>query len=344
MQSIEIELKSIIQLSQKVLISLGVGYNDAQLVVDSIIDAEMRGVESHGLMRLKPYVERIKKELVNTNPSIEVVKDRESIIVVDGDHGLGQVIADKTLDLCIDRLQTRSTIIAAVRNSNHFGTCGYYSRKAALKGYLAIVASNAGPTMAPWGGTTPLLGTNPIAVSFPVHDFDDFTLDMATSATAKGKIRTYESKSENIPIGWAIDEDGHDTTDPSSALGGTVLPLGAHKGYGLSMVVDVLCAGLSSASLSYEAESMTKSNRIANVGHFFMFVKISDLLSLDSFGKRMRDWFDGLKKSELRPGFKEILVPGEIENKKAKLNQEKININKKTYYELRELASNLGVI
>ncbi|MFD1851516.1 Ldh family oxidoreductase [Oceanobacillus bengalensis] len=341
---VEIEIEKLNKLMTDILLSNGVSEEEAPVVVDSILEAERSGVESHGVLRLKPYVQRIKDGLVNANPDIKIAVDRDSIIVVDGDNGLGQVVAEKTLEICYDRLEKSSIMVASVRNSNHFGTSGYFSRKAAEKGYLAMIASNASPTMAPWGGLDPLLGTNPIAMSFPIVENSNFTLDMATSATAKGKIRTFERKGIDMPTGYALDKDGYDTTDPKAALdGGTILPLGQHKGYGLSMFVDVLCAGLSAASLSYETDSMFNSNNIANIGHFFLLIKIDDIVQREQFDNRMQEWINTIKSSETRPGFEEIYIPGEIENNKLSNQEETIFIHEKTYKELLDMSNGISV-
>jgi len=339
---VQLEINQLKKLLTDIFLSLGVNSEEASIVVGSILEAEISGVESHGLLRIKPYVKRIENKLMNTQPNIQIVNDKDSIIIVDGDNGLGQVVAHKTLKICFERLATRNVILASVRNSNHFGMSGYFSRKAAEKGYIAIVASNASPTMAPWGGIDPLLGTNPVAMSFPVTRYDNFTLDMATSATARGRIRTFERRGEEMPVGLAIDKYGKDTTDPQAALdGGTVLPLGQHKGYGLSMFLDVLSAGLSSASLSYETESMFQANRVSNIGHFFLLIKLDGLIDSDQFKERMEEWFHILKDSEARPGFEEIMIPGEIEQRKLNQNYSTISINKKTHDEIMKLRERL---
>lgn len=341
---IKIDIDQVKELMQKILESYGVSKNDSIIVSNSIIDAEISGIESHGLIRLKPYVKRIQEELINPKPNIQIVQDRESLIIVDGDNGLGQVVGNKTLEYCFEKLQSRSVVVASVRNSNHFGTSGYFAKKAAQKGYLAIVASNASPSMAPWGGITSLLGTNPLAVSFPITGSEEFTLDMATSASAKGKIRSSERNGMQIPKGVAIDKGGYDTTDPTTALAGSILPMGQHKGYGLSMCIDVLCAALSSASLSYETESMFNSNEIANIGHFFLLIKIEDLMDVKQFENRMQKWVKQLKEAKLRPGFEEILIPGELESRKLKSSKKSMLINKKTYQEMEAIAEKLGII
>jgi LDH2 family malate/lactate/ureidoglycolate dehydrogenase len=324
--------------------STGVSYENSKVITETLIDAEITGIESHGLMRLKPYIDRIQKKLINPNPNIKIVEDKESLVVIDGDNGLGQIVASETLELCFNKLQNNSVILATVRNSNHFGTSGFYTRKATQKGYLALVASNASPTMAPWGGKNPLLGTNPVAMSFPAGNYDNFTLDMATSATAKGKIRNYERTGKELPLGWAVDKDGNETTDALKAIEGTLLPVGQHKGYGLSMFLDVLCAGLSHANLSYESESMFNAANKANIGHFFLLIKLEDILDLKNFNSRMNSWFDEIKSSETRPGFEDIFIPGEIENNRRMQQKDTMLLQKKTYDEIVELAVSNGVM
>jgi LDH2 family malate/lactate/ureidoglycolate dehydrogenase len=323
--------------------STGVSYENSKVITETLIDAEITGIESHGLMRLKPYIDRIQKKLINPNPNIKIVEDKESLVVIDGDNGLGQIVASETLEYCFNKLNKNSVIMATVRNSNHFGTSGYYSRKAAEKGYLALIASNASPTMAPWGGKTPLLGTNPIAMSFPAGKYDNFTLDMATSATAKGKIRNFERTGRELPLGLAVDKDGNETTDARKAIDGTLLPIGQHKGYGLSMFIDVLCAGLSQANLSYESESMFNAANKANIGHFFLLIKLEDILDLKKFNLRMDSWFDEVKSSDTRPGFEDIFIPGEIENKRRLKQKDTMLLNEKTYEEIVKLAVSNGV-
>jgi len=341
---IEKKITEIETVVQGIFHSVGVSKEDAIILTDTLIDAEITGVESHGLLRLRPYVERLQKQLINPTPQIKLVEDKESILVIDGDNGLGQIVTNKTLELCFDRLQSRTTIMATVRNSNHFGTSGYYSRMAAKRGYLAIVASNASPTMAPWGGLTPLLGTNPIAMSFPSGEDEHFTLDMATSASAKGRIRTFERDGKELPAGVAVDKEGYETTNPKKALEGTLLPIGQHKGYGLSMFIDVLCAGLSQANLSYESESMFKSKKNANIGHFFLLIKIEDIINLENFNLRVSKWFDVIKNADTRPGYENIFIPGEIENNKRLQQKDTMLINEKTYNEIFEIADSLGML
>ena len=166
--------------------------------------------------------------------------------------------------------------------------------------------------MAPFGGMDLLLGTNPFSVSFPGRELT-FCADMASSATAKGKIRIYAKSGKDIPFGWALDEEGNDTTDPNAAIKGILLPMGGHKGYALAMAVDALCGLLSGASLSCESTSMFQGSSAANTGHFIAAVDIAHFLPPDEFADRAQNWFDRIHASKTRPGFEKILIPGEPE-------------------------------
>lgn len=173
------------------------------------------------------------------------------MLVIDADNGMGQIAAENAMKICMKRSDEYGISLAMVNNSNHFGAAGYYTRKAAQRGYLGFIASNGGPKMAPWCGMTPLLGTNPISVSFPAGKDDNFTLDMVMSSVSKGKIIMSDSEGRKIPFGWAIDKDGNDTEDPKEALNGTILPFGGYKGYGIAMIIDMLCANLGLSNFSY---------------------------------------------------------------------------------------------
>lgn len=343
MNIIEVDLNELFDISRDILTSYGVPLEDSEIVINSLIDAEINGISSHGLLRLKSYTERIGSGVINVNPKIKVEKNLNNVLLLNGDNGLGQVVAQKAMQLCFEKLSaSNSAITVLVHNSNHFGAAGFYTKQAAQRGYLSLVLSNAGPTMAPWGGTEALLGTNPLSAAFPSGK-SDFMLDMATSVSAKGKIRAMKNANENIPTGWAIDENGKDTQNPDMALKGTMLPIGDHKGYGLSMLVDTLCAGLTGASLSYETVSVGDTKRNANIGHFFYMIKIDDLLPLGVFQEKMDNWFETIKSSNKRENFDNIYIPGEIEEKRKKDITNTINLNKGVYKEILRIAGKRNI-
>ena len=307
---VDVKQEELRRKAEQVLQGLKVPEKDAATVVDVMMDAEISGVESHGLMRLKAYSDRIIQGMIEPDPEIKV-QVNGSVAHVDGGNGLGQVVTVKAMDTAVELAKKNGIGMATVCRSNHFGTAAYYANRIAEQGCIGIVASMAGPTMAPFGGMDLLLGTNPFAVAFPGSE-QTFCGDMATSATAKGKIRIYAKKGQQIPMGWALDKDGNDTTDPEKAIKGILLPMGGHKGYALAMAVDAVCALLSGANLSCESASVFASKDPANTGHCIIAIDIAHFLPLADFEIRAQNWFDRLKNSRPRQGFR-IMIPGEPE-------------------------------
>lgn len=334
----KLRVEEISALVQGIFCREGVPQEDAALVTENLITADLSGMPSHGLMRTKPYVTRIRKKLTNPCPHITYEQVADSMFQVNGDQALGQVAAMYALELCMDRAKHTGNAIAVVNHMNHIGMASFYTKKAAEKGLLAFACTNASPTMAPYGGLDCLLGTNPLSVSFPAGKYVDFTLDVATTAVARGKIRVYERENKPIPVGWAVDANGEDTTDPAAALTGSLLPMGAHKGYGLAMVVDTLSGLLAEADLSCEADSMFNATTQANTGCYISVVDIGRFLPASQFQERAEKWFDRIKTSRVRPGFKEIFIPGEIENRRCAAADGILVLQDKTYRELLELA------
>ena len=312
--------------AEKILTAIGVTPEDAAKTIDVLVDADMRGIESHGLVRLKLYVEHIVKGSVKPQSAIKVIKNGATALV-DGDNGLGQVVTMKAMDTVLELAKQYGVGCVAVRNSNHFGPAGYYTRKMAQQGYVGFITSMAGPSVAPFGGLDKLLGTNPFSIAFPAEK-QVFCADMATSAAAKGKIRIYGMKGESIPLGWALDKDGNDTTDPQEGVKGILLPMAGHKGYCIAMAVDALSSLLSGAFLSYESSAVSNLDitRPANTGHFLAAVDISRFLPLDQFEKRAQVWFDKIKASTPRNGAT-IMIPGEPEDfKMAETGDDKVSL------------------
>ena len=323
----EVSRTDIQKRAEEILIGLHVPAQDAACVLDVIMDAEISGVESHGLMRLKPYADCIRQKIINPEPDIRTTVNGASAHI-DGGNGLGQVAMTQAVKVSLQLAKEYGIGAVTVCRSNHFGTAAYYANMMAKAGCIGLAASMAGPTMAPFGGMDLLLGTNPFAIAFP-GETDIFCGDMATSATAKGKIRIYEKKEQSIPLGWALDKDGNDTTDPGEAINGILLPMGGHKGYALAMAVDAVCALLSGACLSCESASVFSSAQPANTGHFVAAVDIAHFLPEEEFRIRAQRWFDRLKASRPRSGFR-IMIPGEPEAKKRTVAGETISILSET--------------
>lgn len=313
--------------AEEILTGLNVPAQDAACVLDAIMDAEISGVESHGLMRLKPYADRIRQGTINPAPDIRTTVNGAAAHI-DGGDGLGQVVMTRAVKTGLQLAREYGIGAVTVCRSSHFGTAAYYAGMMARAGCIGLAASVAGPSMAPFGGMDLLLGTNPFAIAFP-GETGIFCGDMATSSAAKGKIRIYEKEGQSIPPGWALDQEGADTTDPGEALSGILLPMGGHKGYALAMAVDAVCALLSGASLSCESASVYSSAQPANTGHFAAAIDIAHFLPEEAFRARTQGWFDRLRASRPRSGFR-IVIPGEPEAEKRAAAGETICVLRET--------------
>lgn len=316
--------------AEKILEALGVTPEDAAKTIDVLVDADQRGIESHGLVRLKLYVEHIVRGSIKPQSSITVTENGATALV-DGDNGLGQVVTMEAMDTVMKLAKQYGIGCVAVHNSNHFGPAGYYTRKMAEAGYIGFITSMAGPSVAPFGGLDKLLGTNPFSIAFPAQN-QIFCADMATSAAAKGKIRIYGMKGQPIPLGWALDKEGKDTTDPDVGVNGILLPMAGHKGYCIAMAVDALSSLLSGALLSYESSAISNLDitKPANTGHFLAAVDISRFLPLEQFKERAQVWFDKLKASTPRNNAT-IMIPGEPEDfKLVETGSDKVDLLQKT--------------
>ena len=225
MEKVEVARSELTERVVETFTRLDVPQEDAALTADSLLDAEICGVESHGLMRVPVYARRLRAGLIAARPDIRI-ESSGAVLRVDGGNGLGQVVAHRTMEACIRQAREQGSCFAAVSHSNHFGTAGYYTRMAARAQMLGFACTSAGPTVVPFGGRQCLLGTDPFSVAFPADGGPDFTLDVAVSTVAKGKIRIYAREGRPIPGDWAIDRDGHPTTDPNAARrsGGRSMP------------------------------------------------------------------------------------------------------------------------
>lgn len=321
-------------------ISIGVSKEDAEMITETLLEAEVSGVESHGLIRLKAYVERVKTGSITAAPEITIKEDGVTL-QVNGGNGFGQVVMSRTIDECIKTSRMYGVAIATVCHSNHFGMAAYYAKRLAAAGCIGFVATNAGATMAPFGGMELLLGTNPFSVAFP-SDKQNFCVDMATSAVAKGKIRIFAKDGNEIPLGWALDKFGNDTQNAEEALKGILLPMGGHKGYALAMVVDAICGLLSGANLSCETPSMFQTGSPANVGHFVCAIDIAHFLPLAEFEVRAQEWFTKIKTSRPRDGM-QILIPGEPESERKASSSGKLYVLAETMKMLDEYYKKIAM-
>ena len=327
---------------------VGVPAADASVIAKTLVEAEAQGKESHGLMRFPALYDRVVKGTVTKAPNIVFTKLGTNLYSVDGDNALGAVLADRVMTTCTREAKEEGMAVAAVKNANHLGAAGFYTNKAANEGMFAILASNAGPAVAPAGGMSKLLGTSPMTVAFPAGKYGNFVLDIATSASAMGKIIMYAKEGKSIPEGWAMDEEGNDVTDARRAVeafnkGVGILPMASHKGMGISMVVDVLAGLLSGARFSYQVSNSFASSGVSGVGYFCLVLDISRFMPLDQFQEKVEAWFDMLKADTPRPGTQGVFIPGEMEAKRQKEAGDKLDVFDGTIAEIEKIEKELGL-
>jgi len=286
---------------------------DAREVVECLLSADLRGVDSHGLVRLPVYLRRLRAKVVNPRPSIRIEPVRESIGLLDGDNGLGPVIGSRAMCEAIGLAQRFGLGMIGAFRSNHFGAASFYVQKAITKNMIGVVTSNAPPNMAPHGGRERFLGTNPFAIGIPAGKEPPLILDASSSVVARGKIIVRAKQGLPIPEGWAIDPQGLPTTDARAALEGAVLPFGGAKGSGISLIIDILCGVLTGAAFAARLRTLEDLNSEQNLGHIFVAMQTDLFVSASDFGARMDEILQLLKSSAPSPGILRVQVPGEPE-------------------------------
>ncbi|MFD2671708.1 Ldh family oxidoreductase [Marinicrinis sediminis] len=322
----------------------GLPPEEASVVSESLIEADLRGVDSHGVVRTEIYVQRLEKGMVASGASMQVMQDG-GLTLLDAQNSFGAVAGNRALELALTGARQHGLSIVGVKNSNHFGTCAYYLKKAVEQDMLLMVMSNASQTMPPTGGIRPFIGTNPLAVGVPAGRHLPFMMDMATSVVARGKIIVAAEKGEAIPEGWAVDAQGRPTTDAQEALSGSVLPLGGPKGYALSMFIDIMAGVLTGAGFGKSVNNMYENwAQPQNVGHFFIAMDIGRMMPVAQFKQRMDEYIEDLKAEPKAPGVNEILIPGELEfRREQERKQQGIELPLKVQQMLSSLGERHGL-
>lgn len=325
---------------------LGLAHRDAVLTSEAIVTANLRGVDSHGVIRLKTYVDRLRAGSIKPHGEPAVIKEEAAFALLDGAAGLGQVLSAKAMRLAIEKARAMTVAVVGVRNSSHFGAAAFYGLMAVEEGMIGLVATNAGPTMAPWGGSLQLLGNNPLCVTVPAGRERPVVLDMATGAVSLGKIMVALMEGRRIPLTWGFDGQWLPADDPKAVIdGGSIQPLGGYKGYGLSMILDVLTGVLMGSNYSTLVHSLHRSlDQPQGIGHIFAALRIESFIPLDEFKHRMDMLISLLKNCPRAPGTERVYVPGEIEAEmEIERRQIGIPINARLEAELNELARELDV-
>ncbi len=357
--TVYIPVKTLENFMRDVFTSLGVPEEDSRIAAEVLITSDLRGIELHGIGRLSMYYERLKKGTHLPVTNFGIVRESPATAVVNGNHGVGQVIGVRAMQLAIDKAKTYGMGSVAVRNSTHFGIDGYYPLMAVKAGMIGMSFTNARPSIAPTFGVQPMLGTNPVAFGAPTDEEFPFLFDAATSISQRGKIEVLSREEKPTPPGWAINQEGSAVMDSDQILrdlqtgknallplGGIGEMLGGHKGYGLATMVEILSASLQGGSFLYGLTGFDKNHNPSHfkVGHFFLAINIESFTDLDEFKKTTGDILRQLRQSQKDPHHDRIFTAGEkeYENEK-KVRKFGVPVVPNLQKDIKMIAADLGL-
>jgi len=360
MAEVEIKVFPIEKLREfctRVFLHFGVPKDDATQAADVLAAADLRGIDSHGVARLHSYFDMLTLGRINPRPKVKIVRATASTTTVDGDNGLGLVVGPQANRIAMDMAEKCGSGWVSVYNTNHFGIAGYYVLQALERDLIGWAMTNSTRLVAPLWGAERMLGTNPIAIAFPGEKEPPIVVDMATSATAYGKIEIARRRREPIPEGWAIDNEGRATKNPDDMIaGGAMLPLGSererggHKGYALAMMVDILCCVLSGANWGPFAppfalrQEIPKRSVGKGIGHFFGALRIDGFIDPDEFKRQIDEYVRVFRATKPAPGTHGPLIPGDPE-REAEQQRRKTGVPLilPVVEELRDISQKTGI-
>jgi LDH2 family malate/lactate/ureidoglycolate dehydrogenase len=316
-----VDALGLIEFATAVYAKQGMPEPDARLVADTLVQSDLWGHQSHGVLRLGWYLDRLRNGVMKAVTKAEFIVDAGAIALIDGHDGVGHVVTMLATREAIKRAKAHGVGAVGVRYSNHFGTCMYYTLTGAREGCVMLLTTNGGPAMAPWGGRRKIIGTNPWSVAAPAGRRAPFVVDMANTGVARGKIYLARQKHQPIPLGWAINSAGAPTTDPQEAIDGIILPMAEHKGYAIAAMVDMLSGVLTGSGFLSAVHSPYKTAEKSNCGHFMIALNIDVFQPLDQFNARMEQYITEIKSVPAAQGFDEVFYPGEIEAKNDARNR-----------------------
>jgi LDH2 family malate/lactate/ureidoglycolate dehydrogenase len=323
---------------------VGMDNADAGLLADSLVFADLRGVNSHGVLRVPEYVEKLTSKGVNPKGKPQIVRSFGGCVVVDGGNSMGQIGMHFAMNEAIRRAGEHGIAAAAIGGSNHSGAMAYYAIQALPHNMIGIATTNALPTMAPWGGAEKIVGINPLGVAIPTSKELPIVHDAAFSGSSHGKIRIYQQKGLPIPEGWALDKDGNPTTDAAVAIDGLLRPIGEFKGVSLALIMGILSAMLSGAAYGLELGNMVDGPRAGQDGHFVAAIKIAAFEEVDRFKERVDKAIRQLHEVRKAPSFDRTYAPGELEQlREQEYLQDGIPLNDVTLAELRRVAARFNL-
>ena len=340
-----IDHRRLADFASAVYASASVPQAGARLLADTLVQADLWGHQSHGVLRLGWYLKRIQAGVMQPVTRTEIVSDAGAMAVLDGHDGVGQVITAQAMQEAIHRARAHGISAVGVRNSNHFGTAMYYTRQAASEGCVAFLSTNASPAMAPWGGRKKMIGTNPWSLAAPAGRHATMVLDIANTAVARGKVYLARQRGERIPEGWAINAAGEATCDPQEAIEGIILPMAQHKGYAIAMMMDMLSGVLTGSSFGTAVHGPYQFEQRSGCGHFALALNIEAFQPLAEFNARMERLIAEIKSAPLAQGFDEVFYPGEIEARNdARHRRDGLELPDDTLADLEKIAKENGLV
>jgi L-2-hydroxycarboxylate dehydrogenase (NAD+) len=343
--------------TEAVFLKMGCSPSHAKMATDALLAADLRGIDSHGVARLSGYVRLWEAGRINASPSIRIIHETPSTAVLDGDSGLGLVVAQEAMDIAIKKARDVGTGWVSVQNSNHFGIAGYYAMMALQHDMIGMAMTNASPLVAPTFSSDKMLGTNPIAVAAPAGEQPAFVADLATTTAANGKLEILQRKNLDTPSGWVQDKEGLASTDAHILKkGGALLPLGSdrehgsHKGYALGAIVDVFSALLSGANYApwvppFPAYVPMPSRQPGKgIGHFLGALRIDAFRPADEFKRSMDDWIGGFRGAASIEGQQKVIVPGDPEREAQQQRmQQGIPLESSVVKDLQQVADQFSL-
>jgi len=345
MSSKEIRLSavSLTRFVTDLLQDAGCNRNDASAIAECLVQTNLWGIDSHGVIRIPEYLERFRSGAMNARPDVRTFRSEGALEVLDADNCAGYIAGRAAMSRAIELARESAIAGVGIINSNHCGATSLYARMALEHDMIGIAMSNVAPNMVMTGGSRPITGNNPIAVAVPTFSEFPFVLDISLSAVAGGKLLVAAKNGDEIPLGWATDSEGRPTTDPNVGFNGFLLPVGGHKGFGLSLLVDILCGVITGGSFQHQLKSMYRyPTDPSNTAHLMIVLNPMALMSKTQMKERMADFITTVKESPMWDPASEMLVPGEIEHRKEQERlREGIPVPAKLYEELAAFGREL---
>jgi len=341
---IVVPAEALVALVSRMFVAAGIGAKTAMTVAEGLVEADLDGLPSHGVLLVEMYVDRLRGGSVSTREKAEIVSDRGATLVLDAGHALGQLTGDQAMRLAATRAKQYGVGIVAVRHAFHFGAARRYVAQAVAEGCIGIAMCNTRPLMPAPGGAERVVGNNPIAIAVPSDDDIPIVLDMATSAVAMGKIRLAEKAGQAIPETWAVRADGSATTDPKEAIAGMLLPAAGPKGFGLAFMIDLLCGLLSGGASGEKVKPLYGDPSVPyDCSHLFMAIDVGHFCDPAWFRREAAAAAAHIRAGARAPGVAQLFVPGEPEWRRRAEAGDKVTLDPALADYLIKIAQDLGV-